>query len=212
MASNPWGERAAQVATFRRALQALRERLRATLAGGTGDADTCEGLSSEELRQRHLLLWSSASQHLVDALQALNRDVWEADAPDAAAIYRAAGRVEGVIERWLRGFIEVRDVYPGAETASVRAQLLALYQHSLDELSDWLEQMDDTLEHPLARIAPDRLAGTDPVHIELECHLTLTAPAELIQPLLPPPRPDHRNGLLSLAAAFGIGWMLGDDD
>ena len=212
MANNPWGERAEQAETFRLALQPLAVRIRATLAGESGDADASEGLSSDELRQRHLLLWSSATLHLLDALQALNRDVWEADAPDAAAIHRAAGRVEGVVERWLRGFIEVRDAYPGFEAASVRALLLALYRHSLGELCDWIEQLFDTLQHPLARVAPERLAGPDPVHVELECILNLTAPPELIQALLPTPQPDRGNSLWSLAAAFGIGWMLGDDD
>ncbi|PKM05873.1 MAG: hypothetical protein CVV14_14610 [Gammaproteobacteria bacterium HGW-Gammaproteobacteria-4] len=212
MAESPWGARAALVATFLRALQPLAARIRATLAGESGDADASEGLSSDELRQRHLLLWSSATLHLVDALQALNRDVWEADAPDAAAIHRAAGRVEGVVERWLRGFIEVRDAYPGVEAASVRALLLALYRHSLGELCDWLEQLFNTLQYPLARVAPERLAGPDPVHLELECSLNLTAPPELIQALSPTPRPDRRSSLWPLAAAFGIGWMLGDDD
>jgi len=209
MASNPWGKRAAQAETFRLALQPLAERIRAALDGDTGDADTCEGLSSEELRQRHLLLWSSATLHLVDSVQAFFREAWEADAPDAAAIYRAAGRVEGVIERWLRGFIEVRDAYPGAEAASVRALLLALYRHSLGELCDIFEQVADTLEHPLARVPPDR---HDDRGIALECNFMLTAPPELIQALLPTPRPDRGNSLWPLAAAFGIGWMLGDDD
>lgn len=212
MNANPWGTRAAQVETFRLALQPLAARVRAALAGEHGDADACEGLSTDELRRRHLLLWSSASLHVVDALKALNRDVWEADAADAAVIFRAAGRVEGVVERWIRGLDEVRDGSLEAEAEPYREPLTNLYLHSLGELCDWLDQLFDTLQFPLARVAPERLAGPDPVQVELECMLNLTAPPELIQALLPAPRPDRGNSLWPLAAAFGIGWMLGDDD
>lgn len=212
MTPNPWGERATQAETFRRALQPLAARVRAALDGEHGDADAVEGRSADELRRRHLLLWSSASLHVVDALQALNREVWEADAPEAAAIFRAVGRVEGVVERWLRGLDEVRDGDLGPEAEPFRELLVALYRHSLGELCDWFEQLSDTLEYPLARIPPDRLAGPDPAHVELECILNLTAPRELIEPLMPASPSDRGTNVWALAAAFGVGWMLGDDD
>lgn len=240
MISHPWGERAAQAAHLSLALRPLVDRLGAAWEGGVGDADTVNEPDSLRLCERHLTLWSSAGQHVVDALRQLERDAWQPTAADSAAIERAVGRFEGALERWLRGLSEVRALALTPEQEPLRKLLSGMYSYSLYETRASLECLIAAFDDPLAGVDPDGLRQVPADPIEIVVALELSAPPELEQ-LLPylrdayPPGPDlefefevdcditlvadrHQDrpapsaGLAWLAAAFGIGWIAGSGD
>lgn len=94
-----------------------------------------------------------------------------------AAVYRAAGRFEAVLDDLLSGYREVRRLNPYDADVEAADLLADIYRHSLVEIHDWLSELVEALTDPMAAIKKRGLTGSG--RVELDIDLVLTAAPQL---------------------------------
>ena len=149
---------------------------------------------------------------------------------DDADIWRAVARLEVRIERLADGYDEVRGAECDIEDTQGLSLLGDVYHDLLKQVLAWLNEIIEFVDKPLVFLRQRGLATEGKVDLELG--LTFETPAEIdgvnhwaerrAAKLRAPPPPDfaddqreieaERGLLLLVLGAFGLGWMLGDDE
>ena len=147
-----------------------------------------------------------------------------------AGIHRGAGGLEVYLDTLLARCSEVRRWRPGASGAAARDSLAGVYHHLLTEIRDWMDELIEAIDDPLAAVKRRGLPTSG--YVELPISLTLTAAPQLaelrdsLEPNLPgawdddpQPAPAEKPelGFLGTVAAvalgFGIGsWLFGGEE
>ena len=145
-------------------------------------------------------------------------------------IHRAAGGLEVYLDTLLTRYSEVRRWRAGASDQHARRLLAGAYRHLLTEIRDWMDELIETIDDPLAAVRRRGLPTSGSVEIPLT--LTLTEAPQLAElhdwlesELLgaggygPQPAPAEKPGLgflgtvAAVALGFGIGeWLFGGEE
>ena len=146
-----------------------------------------------------------------------------------AGIHRGAGGLEVYLDTLLTRYSEVRRWLPGASGAAARDSLAGVYRHLLTEVRDWMDELIEVIDDPLAAVKRRGLPTSG--YVELPTSLTLTAAPQLARlrdslelDLLEPgghgpqSAPTEKQGLgflgtvAAAALGFGIGsWLFGGE-
>ena len=146
-----------------------------------------------------------------------------------AGIHRGVGGLEVYVDTLLERYSEVRRWRPGASEAAARDSLAGVYRHVLTEIRDWMDELIEAIDDPLAAVKRRGLPTSGKVHLRFD--LTLTEALELaslrdwLDSNLPgagdygsrsAPAEKQGLGFLGTVAAaalgFGIGsWLFGGE-
>ena len=147
-----------------------------------------------------------------------------------AGVHRGVGGLEVYVDTLLERYSEVRRWRPGASGTAAQDSLAEVYRHLLTEVRDWMDELIEVIDDPLAAV---RRRGTPTSgHVELPITLTLTAAPQLASlydwlelDLLEPgghdpqSAPAEKQGLgflgtvAAVALGFGIGsWLFGGEE
>ena len=147
-----------------------------------------------------------------------------------AGIHRAAGGLEVYLDTLLTRYSEVRRWRADTSDQHARRLLAGAYRHLLTELRDWMDELIETIDDPLAAVRRRGLPTGGSVEIPLT--LTLTEAPQLAElhdwlesellgagsyGLQPAPTEKPGLGFLGTVAAvalgFGIGeWLFGGEE
>jgi hypothetical protein len=168
---------------------------------------------------RHMDYLQAAVSPLANRIDDLMRDVVSNEQVTDAQVYRAVGRFEAPLEDFVDHFNEVASLAPYGADIDARNMLVGVYRHSLVEIRDWLEELVEALEDP---VAAARARGI-PIEgqVELPFTLTMTSAPELEQ--LTSWLSRHGSGgqksglgfwgtVGAMVLGWGIGNALFDDD
>lgn len=163
---------------------------------------------------RHLDYLQMAVSPLANRIDDLMRDVVSNEHVTDAQVYRAVGRFEAPLEDLVDHFNEVASLAPYGADIDARNMLVGVYRHSLAEIRDWLKELVEALEDP---VAAARARGI-PIEgqVELPFTLTMTSAPELEQltSWLSLRSSCGRNvgglGFWGTVGAFVLGWGIGD--
>lgn len=168
---------------------------------------------------RHLDYLQVAVSPLANRIDDLMRDVVSNEHVTDAQVYRAVGRFEAPLEDLVDHFNEVASLAPYGADIDARNMLVGVYRHSLTEIRDWLKELVEALEDP---VAAARARGI-PIEgqVELPFTLTMTSAPELEQ--LTSWLSRHASGgqksglgfwgtVGAMVLGWGIGNALFDDD
>ena len=146
-----------------------------------------------------------------------------------AGIHRGVGGLEVYVDTLLERYSEVRRWRPGASEAAARDSLAGVYRHVLTEIRDWMDELIEVIDDPLAAVKRRGLPTSG--YVELPITLTFTVAPQLaklrdsLEPNLPEaggydpqsaPAEKQELGFLGTVAAvalgFGIGsWLFGGE-
>ena len=147
-----------------------------------------------------------------------------------AGIHRRVGSLEVHIDTLLARYSEVRRWRAGASDRHARRLLAGAYRRLLTEIRDWMDELIETIDDPLAAVKRRGLPTSGDVEIPLT--LTLTEAPELAElndwleselpgarSYYPQPAPAEKPGLgflgtvAAVALGFGIGsWLFGGEE
>jgi hypothetical protein len=130
-----------------------------------------------EIVSRHLDELQAIVRKLADRINSLMSDVVANESATDGDVYRAVGRFEASVDDLLAGYREVCAFDAYSRDAEARDLLAGVYRHTLMEIRDWLEDLVETLENPMAAVRRRGLPTTG--YVELPLKLTLTAAPEL---------------------------------
>ncbi len=160
---------------------------------------------------------------LCDEIGELNRVASTADASDADA-YRTAARIEVRLERLLASYDEVRCVNSSHADTWGWSLLIDSYREILLRIQDWLDEVVEVLDDPISIAKKRGLPTQEVVRLTLTLNLAglpqlekLTHWAERQAAALAAARAAEeedfaRRGRQLALVAFGLGWLLGDDE
>ena len=167
---------------------------------------------------------SSKTHALGVSVGALSDEIKQGfDGMSDADVHRAAGRLEVHIESLLASYEEVERASPAAEDFKGWSLLRGLYRDVLLRIQGWLEEIVDISRDPIdgLRRRGYSTRGTVTIRLEFNAHepkledLCLWIEDQLDE-LEAAERSVSRKAGGSLfwwvAAAFGVGWLIGDDD
>lgn len=123
--------------------------------------------------QHHLSLLTSTLGRLSEQTDDLMREVLAKQDASDLVVYRAVGRFEAPLLDILAGYHGVCALAARGTARDARDLLAGVYRHSLIEIRDWLGELVQTLEDPLAALKRRGLPTSGPVTLRLL--LTLTA-------------------------------------
>lgn len=179
-----WGDKSQAMATLAEALLPLLDRIGDALndrrKAQPAEAGEDVGNTLRHYLDKHI----AASNAVARAVAALNRDALEAEAPAAASIHRAAGRLDAAVDGWIDGLRAMREWDPGSAGGRLPALMAQAFEQPLIETGAWLRNIIDALDDPSGVVERRGLAGED--EVELNLALELTAPesvAEIVSEL-----------------------------
>ena len=163
---------AAEMLALGRALRPTLANMSATLRSSPplgGDVATIESVED------HLARLANACDDMVAKVEELGQAL--AAGSDELAIHRAVGAFEAHLQVLRDGYMEVL-AWGGAESARRGRDLLAeVYRDILTQIKDWIEEIVETVEDPLAAIKRRGLPTKGKVNLTIA--LTLDTPPEL---------------------------------
>ena len=170
----PQAKLAAEVVALGRALRPTLAKVSATLRSSPplgGDVATIGSV------ENHLARLANACDDMVAKVEELGQAL--AAGSDELAIHRAVGAFEAHLQVLRDGYVEVL-AWGGAKSARRGRDLLAeIYRDTLTQIKDWIEEIVETVEDPLAAIKRRGLPTKGKVNLTIQ--LTLHAPPELEQ-------------------------------
>lgn len=172
-----------EVVALGRALRPTLAKLSATLSsgaarGGRGARPRAAGeVATIALVKRSLSRLANACDDVVAKVEELGRAL--AAGSDELAIFRAVGAFEAHLQLLQDGYVEVL-AWGGAKRARQGRDLLAeIYRDTLTQIEDWIEEIVDTVEEPLAAVKRRGMRAQR--EVTLTIMLTLRPPPELEQ-------------------------------
>ena len=142
------------------------------------DAPVCRDLRVVDLASEiadHLDELEDTLQGLVAKANALG-ELLAREGP-VAGIHRGAGGLEVYLDTLLARYSEVRRWRPGASGAAARDSLAGVYRHLLTEVRDWMDELIEAIDDPLAAVKRRGLPTSGKAHLGF--YLTLTEAPEL---------------------------------
>ena len=161
-------------------------------------------------------------QHVLRLNDVLNQHLRSAVYPEPAEpdILRAVARLEARIELALDDYDTVRRTKAVAEDAKGVSLFCGVYRDTLRQIERWINLIIAALDNPEAEAIRRGLPMTG--HVELRFALSIASPSELsdlerwVSERRQCQEPDSWRPAMRIvgwvAAAFGIGWLLGGDD
>ncbi len=151
---------------------------------------------------------------------AINQDFEEMS---DAEVHRAVGRLEVHIEHLLTSHDEIQRANPGPEDFEGWSLLSDLYRDVLLRIQRWLDDIVDISRDPIAGLKRRGYSTQGDVTIKLEFDAHERKLEELIYWIedqldeveaaeLSASRNAGRSLFWGVAAAFGAGWLIGNDD
>lgn len=168
----------------------------------------------------HLDYLQVAMRPLGSRVESLMADVVSNEGVSDAEVYRAVGRFEAPLDDLADHFQEARALAVSGVDIEARDCLVGVYRHALVEIRDWLKDLVESLEDPVAAARAKGIAIEG--QVELPFTLTMTSALELQQLTAWLSRQGascrKRDGLGfwgtvgAMALGWGIGHALFDDD
>lgn len=163
---------------------------------------------------RHLDYLQVAVRPLATRIDDLMTDVVSNDGVTDAEVYRAVGRFEAPLDDLVDHFHEAGSLVAFGADGEARDYLVAVYRHSLVQVRDWLKELVDALEDPVAAAKARGIPISG--QVELPFYLTMTsAPAleQLNRWIARQSSSSRRGGGLGFWGTVGalvLGWGIGD--
>ena len=180
---------------------------------------------SQTARVRDLLdLISSKTRELAETVVALGNEInQDFEGMSDAEVHRAVGRLEIHIERLLASHDEIERANPGPEDFEGWSLLRDLYRDVLLRIQRWLDDIVDISRDPIAGLKRRGYSTQGDVTIRLEFDAQEPELEDLIYWIedqldeveaaeLSASRNAGRSLFWGVAAAFGVGWLIGNDD
>ena len=163
-----------EVIALGRALRPTLAKVSATLRASP---PTGGDIATIELVGHYLSRLANACDDMVAKVQELGQAL--AAGSDETAIYRAVGACEAHLQVMQNGYVEVL-AWGGARSERRGRDLLAdVYRDALTQIKDWIEEIVEAVEKPLAAVKRRRLQ--DQKEVTLTFNLTLRSPPDLEQ-------------------------------
>lgn len=168
----------------------------------------------------HLDYLQVAMRPLAGRVEALMSDVVANEDVSDAEVYRAVGRFEAPLDDLAEHYLEAGSLAVYGADTEARDCLVGVYRHALLEIRDWLKDLVESLEDP---VAAARAKGI-PIEgqVELPFTLTMTSAPELerLTTWLSRQAASRRQksglGFWGTVGALALGWGIGhalfDDD
>ena len=155
--------------------RALRPTLAKMLATLRSSPPTGEEVATIELVEHYLSSLENACDDMVAKVQELGQAL--AAGSDETAIHRAVGAFEAHLQVMQDGYVEVL-AWEGTRSERQGRDLLAeVYRDALTQIKDWIEEIVETVEKPLAAVK--RRGLQDQKEVTLAINLTLRSPPDL---------------------------------
>lgn len=164
-----------RMTTFGQALIPLEASLRAALNQRL--APTAPVVSMVDVARQHLDILSSVMQRLTHQCDALMAEVVSNESATDGDVYRAAGRLEGVLDGIRSGYFDVQRLAAQGSDIEARDLLAGAYRHALREILAWISDIVWTMANPGPALQAKGLPSEG--NIEIRLSLTLTAAPEL---------------------------------
>ena len=213
------------------ALQPISRKLRTCLNKPPGQPQRV--LDIVEFLSHHLDMIADNVNALADEVNSgLGEVISDADAPDAD-VYRAVARMEVHLDGLLGGYDEVRQASCSVADRKVWSLLWETYRAVLNKVQDFIDELTRCLDDPVTALEKRGLPTEGEVVLPIE--FRLRAPPQLDElnrwirqktsELEAANEAEIRgqaeeeavagigsNSLVSLLAAFGLGWFFGGDE
>lgn len=164
-----------RMTVFGQALIPLEAGLRATLDQRI--SPTAPVTSMVDVARQHLDMLSSMMQQLTHQCDALMAEVVSNESATDGDVYRAAGRLEGVLDGIRSGYFDVQRLAAQGNDIEARDLLAGAYRHALREILAWISEIVWTMANPASAMQAKGLPTEGNVEIRLS--LTLTPAPEL---------------------------------
>lgn len=153
---------------------------------------------------------------LSDQVNGLMTDVAANENASARDVYRAVGRFEGVLDEIISDYQKVSRQSAYGSDEEVCALLAGTFRHSLQEIQEWLRDVVETLEDPMAALQRKELPTTG--YVEIPLTLTLTSAPGLAglqrwgedHSVYTPPAKSQGLGFWGTIGAIAIGCGIGE--
>lgn len=200
------------------ALKPVWKRLDNRLGQPSVPATPVQGMI--EVISSHLDYLQVAVRPLASRVEALMSDVVANEGVSDAEVYRAVGRFEAPLDDLVDHLQEAGSLAVYGVDIEARDCLVGVYRHALAEIRDWLKDLVESLEDP---VAAARAKGI-PIEgqVELPFTLTMTSAPELEQlnawmsRQASAVRQKGGLGFWGTVGAMALGWGIGhalfDDD